>query len=398
MGDHCVPKNYLRLPNTRVSRAGTRIRRVRADSQEVDRQRSRRIAIGGLAAIAIVVAGIGLVVPGTKRPHGTVVATPSSTPSATTTPLPTPIPTGPVAGVGVSVADDPATHGLVLFGGVDSSDETWLWDGRRWTPVTPKSSPPARAGAAIAYDPATRLLMLYGGEGSNEGTQFNDTWAWNGTTWRRLDGGGPSGPFVGNGASMAWDGARGQMLLVTSAGTDTDGETWSWNGTRWVREPRGDLVALVIAGTMAYDPRSETVLMITPLIGDNAHSAVFGWNGSSWHPLLAQGPELDGVALGEPVNGPGGQVNDVVACSSVTSSATFVLQASCWEWETTRWAQLQAAIPAKVATPVTVAAEVDDMDRAQLLIIGWLATPPVPNTAEPLYVWAWDGIKWTLLA
>ena len=94
--------------------------------------------------------------------------------------------------------------------------------------MTPNSSPPARSGAAIAYDPATRLLMLYGGEGANEGPQFNDTWAWNGTIWRRLNGGGPSGPFVGNGASMVWDGARDQMLLVTSAGTDTDGETWTW--------------------------------------------------------------------------------------------------------------------------------------------------------------------------
>ena len=149
---------------------------------------------------------------------------------------------------------------------------------------------------------------------------------------------------------------------------------------------------------MAYDPGSKTVLMITPLVGDNAHSAVFGWNGSSWHPLLAEGPELDGVVLGEPVTGPGGQVNDVVACSSVTSSANFVLEASCWEWETTRWSQLQTAVPTRSATPVTVAAEVDDVDRAQPLMIGWLVTPPVPNTAEPLYVWAWDGIKWTLLA
>lgn len=373
---------------------------MRADSQEVDRQRSRWISMGGLAAIAIVVAGIGLVIAGAKRPHNTMVPPASSTPSATMTPLPTPTPTGPVAGPGVSIADDPVMRRVVLFGGVGSSDKTWLWDGRQWTSVTPDSSPPNRFGAAAAYDPATHVVMLFGGTSPTVGQavqQFNDTWAWNGATWRRLDSGGPNGPSPGSDASMAWDAARAQMLLVAVGATDTDGETWSWNGTRWVREARGDLVALVIASTMAYDPGSETVLMISPLVGDNAHSAVFGWNGSSWHPLLAEGPDLDGVALGEPVNGPGGHVNDLIACGSVTSSASFALQASCWEWETTSWSQLQAAVPTRSATPVTVAAEVDDLDRAQLLMIGWLVAP-VSNAAEPLYVWAWDGIKWTLLA
>ena len=46
---------------------------------------------------------------------------------------------------------------------------------------------------------------------------------------------------------------------------------------------------------------------------------------------------------------------------------------------------------------MTIAAEVDDVDRAQLLMIGWLV-PPVQNQAQPLYVWAWDGVTWMLLA
>ena len=46
---------------------------------------------------------------------------------------------------------------------------------------------------------------------------------------------------------------------------------------------------------------------------------------------------------------------------------------------------------------MTVAAEVDDVDRAQLLLIGWLV-PPVENQAKPVYVWAWDGVTWRLLA
>ena len=291
------------------------------------------------------------------------------------------------------VADDPATHRVVLFGGVDSTNKTWLWDGRRWTSTTPPSSPPNRAGAAAAYDPATRVVMLFGGSGPILGQvapQFNDTWAWNGTTWRRLDSGGPRGPFVGSGGQMAWDAARGEMILVTSAGTLTDGATWAWDGTRWVRQAHGDLAAIVVDGTMAYDPVSQTVLLVTPAIANNAHSATFGWNGSSWNVLVADGPQLDGLAADEPVN-------DVVACGSATSSAAFAVQANCWEWATTRWSQLQATFPTRPATSVTVAAEVDDVDRAKLLMIGWLV-PPAQNEAQPLYVWAWDGVTWMLLA
>ena len=102
------------------------------------------------------------------------------------------------------------------------------------------------------------------------------------------------------------------------------------------------------------------------------------------------------LQFGEEVNGLGEQVSSLVACGSATSSTTFAVQANCWEWETTSWSQLQAAVPTRSATPVTVASVVDDLNRAQLLIIGWLVAP-VSNAAEPLYVWAWDGLKWTLL-
>ena len=361
-----------------------------AEGTNAKRQRSRWAPAAGLGATAVLVAGIGLAIAAAQHPRSPLAPPPSPTASATPSPIPTPPAAGPVTGLGASVADDPATHRVVLFGGVDTTGKTWLWDGRHWTPTTPPNSPPNRAGAAAAYDPETRLVMLFGGEGIAEGPLFNDTWAWNGTTWRRLDSGGPNGPFLGGGGQMAWDGARHEMLLVTSAGTLTDGETWTWEGTRWVREAHGDLAAVVVDGTMAYDPPSQTVLLVTPAITNNAHSATFGWNGSSWHVLVADGPQLEGLAVDERVHG-------LVACGSATSSAAFAVQASCWEWATTGWFPLQTAVTSRSAASVTVAAEVDDVDRAQLLTIGWLVAP-VQNQAQPLYVWAWDGVKWMLLA
>lgn len=261
-----------------------------------------------LGAIAVLVAGVGLAIAAAQHPRSHLVRTPPPTASAKPPPMPTPPAAGPVTALGVSVADDPATHRVVLFGGVNSSDKTWLWDGRQWTSVTPDISPPVRSQAAIAYDPATRLVMLFGGTSPIVGQvvqQFNDTWAWNGITWRRLDSGGPNGPFVGGGGQMAWDAARDEMLLVTSAGMLTNGETWTWHGTRWVREAHGDLAAVVLAGTMAYDPASQTVLLVTPAASNFAHQETFAWNGSSWDVLVADGPQLDGPSHRRPDQWPG---------------------------------------------------------------------------------------------
>jgi hypothetical protein len=201
-----------------------RIASVGAEGTNTNHHRSRWAPVAGLGAIAVLVGAVGLAIAATQHSRSPLVRTPPPTASATLSPLPTPPAAGPVTGSGASVADDPATHRVVLFGGVDSTNKTWLWDGRHWTSTTPPSSPPNRGGAAAAYDPATRVVMLFGGSGPTLGQVaqlFNDTWAWTGSTWRRLNGGGAHGPPIGDGAQMAWDDTRHQMILVTYAATST---------------------------------------------------------------------------------------------------------------------------------------------------------------------------------
>ena len=86
-----------------------------------------------------------------------------------------------------------STHQLVAFGGVDSYDTTWLWDGRRWTLARPARQPAGRFNAAAAYDPLTGVVMLYGGR-LGPGQLVQDTWAWDGGTWHQLDAGTSSLP------------------------------------------------------------------------------------------------------------------------------------------------------------------------------------------------------------
>lgn len=66
------------------------------------------------------------------------------------------------------MAYDVATQQVVLFGGEDDSSlpalgDIWLWDGTNWTQQYPSTSPSAREDASMAYDPVTQNIVLFGG-------------------------------------------------------------------------------------------------------------------------------------------------------------------------------------------------------------------------------------------
>ena len=65
--------------------------------------------------------------------------------------------------LGYTAVDDPATRTVVVFGGVDDYDNTWLWDGTRWRLTHPSANPPGRFGASAAFDPQTSEVLLFGG-------------------------------------------------------------------------------------------------------------------------------------------------------------------------------------------------------------------------------------------
>ena len=129
-----------------------------------------------LVGVVVVAGAIGLAVSLLQHPVSSPTTPLSVTPPSLRAPSlsPTPIPRGPVSAFGFSVADDLATRRVVLFGGVDSYDDTWLWDGSRWSHVVPSISPPGRFHAAAAYDPSTKLVMLFGGR-KESGALLNDT-------------------------------------------------------------------------------------------------------------------------------------------------------------------------------------------------------------------------------
>ena len=71
-----------------------------------------------------------------------------------------------------------------------ASDETWLWDGGRWTLAADGDAGPGpRSSSSMAFDEATGLTILYGGDDGRE--QYADTWAFDGSTWEQVASEGP---------------------------------------------------------------------------------------------------------------------------------------------------------------------------------------------------------------
>lgn len=319
----------------------------------------------GVAAVVVVV-----VVVTAGSTVGSLPPPVPSTPFAI--PLTTPVPHQPVTGFGFSAVDDPSTHQLVLFGGIDSYTTTWLWDGRRWTLARPAASPRGRFGASAAYDPITRMVMLYGGRLS-PGDVVDDTWGWDGTTWLALDAGTGSPP-VGEGSLMAWDPAHNQMVL--SAG----GQTWVWNGSHWDRQPDGDLPSGTAFGSVAFDPVTRALLAISCCA---PQVTTYRWDGMAWRQVGsgANAPVILSLAL-DPVS------DRLLLCTDPTQSQ---VGRQMWSWSGRDWIPLAGA-----RLPLSPLAEVTDTVAGHLLILG---TVPQPNqgSPQPLRVFSWTGSTWSQL-
>lgn len=256
--------------------------------------------------------------------------------------------TSPPARHGASMDYDPATGTIVLFGGqsvyggaTGFLNDTWSWDGTTWTQLSPVTVPAARHGASMAYDPGTGDMVLFGGlqliPGSTT-TVWSDgsTWTWDGSNWQEAYVV-PYGPLQGlYDTAMAYDPATGTMVLFGGLANVPGAtlpvaqqNTWTWDGTTWTQvhpaasPPGGD------GGTMDYDSLTGTLVYVQSSYGIN------GVTSSTW--AYGAPPSVTGIS---PSTGLGG--------STVVISGSDLLGATSVEFGTT-----PATITADTATSIT---------------------------------------------
>lgn len=180
--------------------------------------------------------------------------------------------------------------GILLFGGNDAAgifNETWLWDGTKWSNATPADTsanyPPGRIEFSMTYIGDGEVL-LYGGWGENG--DLKDTWIWNGTSWRDATPADPNdSPTTINRTSIAYDKKNDQVVLFggyTSNFPYVSNTTWIWDGLKWnLRAPAASPAPRVFA-SMAYDSNLEKVILVGGEAGYIPKDDVWFWDGMNW--------------------------------------------------------------------------------------------------------------------
>jgi phospholipase C len=160
-----------------------------------------------------------------------------------------------------ALTDNPASNGVLLFGGLGPSGalgDTWRYHLGRWTQLNLKTQPSARWGAAMAYDAKDGYPVLTGGNSSN-GSLLNDTWKYSVGAWHRVTGLASPGPRLG--ATMVYDGVDQYLVLFGGDGPSSLASgTWRYVGGAWALLTPSSAPALRQFASGTYDVLHQGVV------------------------------------------------------------------------------------------------------------------------------------------
>lgn len=287
-------------------------------------------------------------------------------------------PTGNPSPRTTSLAYDAGRHRVVLFGGGKSGasnlvfNDTFEWDGQAWANRTLGSgNPPASADSSLAYDPVRGNVVLFE---LPQGGATNQTWVWNGMTWANVTpgSGNPTPRFA---PVLAFDGAGGRVLLFGGSGASFFNDTWAWNGSAWSNvTPAAGNPSGRVFHALAYDSARRRVV----LVGGGGTGEPFEWDGAAWAmktPVTAPPSARSGHALAYDA-----KRARVVLFSGYTGAAS---PPDSWEWTGSSWANVTPATTKPAGR--SSFASVYDAFNAHTMLFGGTSTWDT---------WEWTGSAW----
>jgi hypothetical protein len=346
--------------------------------------------LGALTIIAVAAVAGREALLATNNTAGTSAASPSPTPQPSPTLIPSTTGPGPRAGA-VLVYDPENRGVILFGGshtvphadgtneGVSTGD-TWLWDGKSWNRFE-MPGPPARSSAMATYDSRRHVVVLFGGggpTGTGPALLLNDTWTWDGARWSEMHPVHvPDGRFRGG---MAFDERRGLTTMFggeLAVGEST--ETWSWDGADWRLEKPAASPSRRHFASMAYDPlRGNTVLFGGSMPGVRLNDT-WTWDGTTWTKQAAAPPAASGWSYLTYDSASRQIVGFVYFGLDNHEPARYTIT-----WDGTSWTDRSNASDPSPRADVGVA--YDEASR-QVVLYGGTFDQPQP-LAE---TWLWDG-------
>jgi hypothetical protein len=281
------------------------------------------------------------------------------------------------------VAYDEARRRTVMLQG----DETWTWDGLRWTFVQPVTSPPIRGWHAMTYDSVRKRVVMFGGrhvDSAFNETLLNDTWEWDGTTWtQRFPIHVPPPQFH---HSLAYDSVRRRTVLFGGAnrGSPMGRATWEWDGVDWVEKDPRSPAPWVTQAAMAYDPAHQRVVLFGGDDGNGrADASTWTWDGISWLRMSPASSPRAGLGFSMAFDSARQRIVLAVTPAAVSPPTGT----ETWEWDGTTWTQRNPALapPSRSWAHMTY-----DVARDRMVLFGGRSWDYLGDT------WEWNGTTWFL--
>jgi hypothetical protein len=337
-------------------------------------RRRTLVAAGTLVAVAAsVTTGVALL-----RPS----AEPSRARDTAASTVPTVPPTLPPARRGEAVAAGPGSQMTILFGGVTRNgallDDTWAFDGQRWSELHPGAGPAARTGALAAYDGVRHQLLLTGGRGVS-GT-LTDTWTWDGVSWTAQLPETP--PRTLSWSAMAADPGSGTVVLVTGR-SGAPAQTWLWDGRNWNRAQPALEPSLGAPPVMSSDPLTGHVLLVSAGGAGSSPVATWLWDGRAWSLRPQAQP---------PLVRPGAtwMAADRVA-RRVLLFTTGTAGGATWLWDGHRWSYVFSRVAPAISSDGVASGLVTDPVSGRPVLVGAGADGDPSRLRRD---WTWRGDGW----
>ncbi|HSL29484.1 MAG TPA: hypothetical protein VK900_09820 [Anaerolineales bacterium] len=262
--------------------------------------------------------------------------------------------------------------------------ELWGWDGAQWSLISADQDGPVwRNWPAVANDTDRDVLVIHGGLQSGE--DFDETWEWDGQTWTRFEG---SGPRAREGALMAYDPARENMILFGGSTPDFQihGDTWMWDDGTWMQVSDTGPAAR-FPGGMVYDAARQEILMYSghfaAATGEfTDYDDLWSWDGSLWREVTA-----DGDTPGHRTHA-GFVFDPVMEQVLLVGSGSDVFLGDIWVWDGSQWAEVSTAnTPARSGGNVAY-----DPARDRFVLFGGVDRPGGKALVD---TWEWDRSSWS---
>ena len=343
------------------------------------------------------------------------------------------------------VAFDGETNSVILVGGVcndsGSDDETFSWDGTKWTKLDIKTVPDRAFGGAIAYDPIRETLYQYGGTiafessrlktvafhdgdwatvldtfspgprslpvvftvpeltpvflygGIDETLTHDDFWSWSAGQWTFISGDNrPSSCFAPVGT---YDTDRKKYVMVCNAGN-----VWEFDGTTWKNSK--DLKEVPPPrrfSSISYDPTLKKTVLYGGYDELDFIDQTWTWDGAVWTRVKKNPAKQRGQAA----MWYDASLKKTVLYGGIgrqDRESRIERFADMWTFDGTGWTKMKIEPTATPGMRYGMSTAVDPRNGHLLLFGGLVYTKDANDIESQFYtndMWEWDGAKWTKL-